>query len=99
MKRILFYIIVLITGDSLVSCKKDFLDLTPLNNISQENVWQNGSLIRAFVNNVYNGIESGIALTVDNMNGPMSVITDEARSAYTVATSNTTIITGSYSTS
>lgn len=81
----------------LNSCKKDFLSLTPLNSISDEDVWKNAGLMRLFVNNVYNGIEPGIALTCDNMNAPISVITDEARSAYVGATANTTIITGSYS--
>lgn len=98
MKRI-FLLIVFAGTLVLVSCKKSFLDLKPLNNISEENVWKNASLIRAFVTNIYNGIEPGIALTCDNMNGPIAIITDEARSAYTVATSNTTIITGAYSTS
>lgn len=99
MKRFLILIIggVLFWGVS--SCKKEFLNLTPLDSISDQNVWQNAELMRMFVNNMYNGIESGIALTCDNMNAPMAVMTDEARSAYVGSTANTTMITGSYSTS
>lgn len=99
MNRFLIFILgaILLWGGS--SCKKEFLSLTPLNSISDQDVWRNAQLMRMFVNNMYNGVESGIALTCDNMNGPMAVMTDEARSAYVGSTANTTLITGSYSTS
>lgn len=98
MKRLLYLVISFLSIGVLDSCNKEFLQLTPLNSISDENVWKDASLMRFYVNNLYNGIESGIALTCDNMNAPIAVISDEARSAYVGATANTTLITGSYST-
>ncbi len=99
MKRMIFLLLAFTGIFGLDSCKKDFLSLTPLNSISDENVWKNAGLMRLFVNNAYNGIEPGIALTCDNMNAPIAVMTDEARSAYVGSTANTTLITGSYATS
>ena len=55
-------------------------------------------LMRLYVNGVYRGIESGIELGCDNYQAAISVMTDEARCAYVPAISNTTLITGSYST-
>lgn len=98
MKRIIILLIGFFGIATFPSCKQDFLNLSPLNSISDQDVWKNASLMRLFVNNVYNGVESGIALTCDNMNAPMAVMTDEARSAYVGSTANTTLITGSYST-
>ncbi len=60
MKRIQ-YIIVLISFPllTLISCKKDFMNLTPLGSIGSETVWQDGSLSTAFVTNIYNGLGTG----------------------------------------
>jgi hypothetical protein len=41
------------------SCKKDFLDLTPLGQIASETTWGDGPLSTAFVTNLYNGFGAG----------------------------------------
>ncbi len=41
------------------SCKKDFLNTTPLNTISSELTWTDASLSEAFVTNIYNGLGNG----------------------------------------
>jgi hypothetical protein len=80
------------------ACKKSYLDLPPLNYISANDVWKSADLMRLYVNGLYRRIESGIQIMCDNSAGPMSVITDEARSAYIGATANTEIIRGLYTT-
>lgn len=61
MKRIINYIIFLLVlpAVTLVSCKKDFLDLSPLGEISSEATWKDGPLSTAFVTNLYNGFGPG----------------------------------------
>lgn len=96
MKKLLLNLfIILMIG--VISCKKDFLDLAPLNYISDNDVWKDEALIRLYVNGVYRGVESGMEVGVDNYNATLSVLTDEARCAYFPAISNTTLITGLYS--
>ncbi|MCF0058129.1 RagB/SusD family nutrient uptake outer membrane protein [Dyadobacter sp. CY356] len=43
----------------LVSCDTDFLDTTPLTEISSELVWKDGALSEAFVTEIYNGLQQG----------------------------------------
>jgi len=43
----------------LASCKKDFLNTTPLTSISSEVTWTDGALSEAFVTNIYNGFGNG----------------------------------------
>ncbi len=45
--------ILLLTG-MVTSCKKDFLDTQPLDQVSSNLVWNDGALATAFVNGVYN---------------------------------------------
>lgn len=42
-----------------VSCKKDFLNVEPLDRISSEATWKDGPLSTAFVTNLYNGFGAG----------------------------------------
>lgn len=44
---------------SMYSCKKDFLNLTPLGEISSDATWKDGPLSAAFVTNIYNGFGPG----------------------------------------
>lgn len=43
----------------LVSCKRDFLELDPLGSIGSSATWADGPLSEAFVNNLYNGFNTG----------------------------------------
>ena len=43
----------------LVSCDTDFLDTTPLTEISADLVWKDGALSEAFVTEIYNGLQQG----------------------------------------
>ncbi|MDO9376141.1 MAG: RagB/SusD family nutrient uptake outer membrane protein [Ferruginibacter sp.] len=58
MKRNLKYLPVLLAL-VIVSCKKDFLDVSPLGEISSEATWKDGPLSTAFVTNIYNGLGAG----------------------------------------
>ena len=53
--------ILIITGlvSIISSCKKDFLDTVPLDQISSAVVWTDGPLAEAFVNEIYNGLGIG----------------------------------------
>lgn len=55
------YIIFLVAGMLTVmsSCKKDFLDKTPLDAISEDAVWSDPNLVNSFVNARYNQIGHG----------------------------------------
>jgi len=43
----------------VISCKKDFMDVTPPDKISSELVWNDAALAQAFVNDIYNGLGNG----------------------------------------
>ncbi|MGZ3871321.1 MAG: RagB/SusD family nutrient uptake outer membrane protein [Mucilaginibacter sp.] len=52
-------IITVISGALLTSCKKDFLNTTPLNQASAETTWADPNLSEAFVTELYNGLYEG----------------------------------------
>ncbi|MEP3570742.1 MAG: RagB/SusD family nutrient uptake outer membrane protein, partial [Flavobacteriaceae bacterium] len=68
MRKILLYIIV---GLSTYACSDDILDIPPQDRISEAAVWSDAALIRAYHNQIYNGI--------DHAKGPnpMAKATDE----------------------
>jgi hypothetical protein len=43
----------------IISCKKDFLNVDPLGQISSDATWKDGPLATAFVTNIYNGFSNG----------------------------------------
>ena len=47
------FIVILFAG-GITSCKRDFLDTQPLDQVSSNLVWNDGALATAFVNGVYN---------------------------------------------
>ena len=61
MKKIIIYNLSILTSLLLflVSCKKDFLNTTPLTSISSAVTWTDGSLAEAFVTNIYRGLGNG----------------------------------------
>ncbi|MEP6749747.1 MAG: RagB/SusD family nutrient uptake outer membrane protein [Bacteroidota bacterium] len=61
MKKITIYKLGVFLGLSVLagSCKKAFLDTTPLTSISSAVTWTDGSLSEAFVTNIYNGLGNG----------------------------------------
>jgi len=58
MKRKIIY---MLAGATIVlaSCKKDFLNTTPLTSISSAVTWTDGALSEAFVTDIYNGLQNG----------------------------------------
>lgn len=61
MKKILYIISIIVISTNFISCKKSFLDLSPLDQFSAGDVWDgsDASLIQAFVNNIYLGLPGG----------------------------------------
>lgn len=61
MKRKLkyFYLLLTLPVFFAVSCKRDFLELSPLGQIASDATWKDGPLSTAFVTNLYNGLGTG----------------------------------------
>lgn len=61
MKKIsqIFIIAFLLVGTMLTSCKKEFLDTKPLDQIEADLAWKDPALAEAFVNGIYNGLFEG----------------------------------------
>ena len=70
MKKIIA--IVTIFSIVLASCKKDVLDITPLDRVSENAVWSDESLIKAYHNELYSAIPHGFYIHM------YSKYTDEA---------------------
>ncbi|MBF9252265.1 RagB/SusD family nutrient uptake outer membrane protein [Pontibacter sp. 172403-2] len=64
--------IFLILSSVLFSCKKDILEIDPLDRIAENAVWADENLIRAYHNELYNGIPHGFYIHM------YSKYTDEA---------------------
>jgi hypothetical protein len=56
MKRLYYIFLSLLLVGSAISCKKDFLDVLPLDKYSDEAVWKDPALVQTFANNIYLGI-------------------------------------------
>ncbi len=100
MNKILFFSIITL---GLFACSKDFLNTKPLGEVSSEDVWKDGALTSAFVNEIYNGLGNGgfdeqmLASLTDE-----AVFTHTGRSINTVnegslSPSNTGWVSGTYS--
>ena len=61
MKKTRIYNLVIAAGILLflASCKKDFLNTSPLTSIPSAATWADGNLAEAFVTNAYNGLGNG----------------------------------------
>lgn len=61
MKKKTFLIIgaVCISLWTITACNQDFLNTKPLDQVSSEDVWKDGSLAEAFVTEIYNGLGNG----------------------------------------
>src|ERR1700743_1326579 len=53
-------IVTIVSGDLLTSCKKDFLNTTPLNQPSADLTWSDPNLSESYVTDLYNGLGSGV---------------------------------------
>lgn len=53
------FLIFLISTGLFFSCKKDFLNTQPLTEVPGSDVWSDGALSAAFVNEIYNGLGNG----------------------------------------
>lgn len=54
-------IIILIAGVLLGSCKKNVLDITPTDRISEATIWTDPTLPQLFINGLYNALQSGFS--------------------------------------
>lgn len=79
-----YYILTVIAVFITASCKKDFLDVKPLDKFSDEAVWKDPALIQTFVNNIYLGIPHGFS------NIMMSSMVDETTYNADFGSSNVT---------
>jgi hypothetical protein len=84
MKRIYYLILTAAMVTAAVSCKKDFLSISPLDKYSDDAVWKDPSLAQTFVNNIYLGIPHGFS------NIMMSSIVDETMYNADFGSSNVT---------
>jgi hypothetical protein len=85
-KRIVCYAATFIILAGISSCKKDFMNLQPLDKFSDEAVWNDPALIQTFINNIYLGIPHGFS------NIMMSSIVDETMYNADFGTSNATMV-------
>lgn len=69
---------------SVVGCKKDFMNLQPLDKYSDEAVWKDPALVQTFVNNIYLGVPHGFS------NIMMSSMVDESMYNADFGSSNVT---------
>jgi starch-binding outer membrane protein, SusD/RagB family len=69
MKKLVIFLAIL----SCISCKKGILDIQPLDRISEEAVWKDENLIKAYQSELYNSINHGFG-----SHGMLSKHTDEA---------------------
>ena len=53
-------IITIVSGALLTSCKKDFLNTTPLNQPAAATTWADPNLSESYVTELYNGLASGV---------------------------------------
>lgn len=84
MKSIVKIIIAFAVAVSIGSCNKDFMNLQPSDQFSDEAVWQDPALIQTFVNNIYLGVPHGFS------NIMMSSIVDETMYNADFGSSNVT---------
>lgn len=84
MKRLFNIILLAAVVLSTASCKKDFLDIAPLDKYSDEQVWKDPALAQTFVNNIYLGVPHGFS------NIMMSSMVDETTYNADFGSSNVT---------
>jgi starch-binding outer membrane protein, SusD/RagB family len=91
MKRYKHILLILLFTGSF-SCKKNFLDLQPLDKYSDEAVWEDPALVATFVNNIYLGIPFPFSTLM------VSSFVDESMAVWDWESSNVTksLITPSY---
>ena len=87
---IIFPLIVLLTASA---CQKHFLDNAPLTQYSDDNVWQDSSLITRFVDNIYGNIISNYDFAG---NGLLASITDESKLNFPSGYTDDLVNTGQY---
>ena len=83
MKR-LYYIMLVAIVAGATACKKDFMNVQPLDKYSDEAVWKDPALVQTFVNNIYLGIPHGFS------NIMMSSMVDETSYNADFGSSNVT---------
>ena len=84
MKKIKFIMAIVLISFGIASCKKDFLNKTPLDKFGEDAVWGDPALAQSFVNNIYFGIPHGFS------NIMMSSMVDETSYNADFGSSNVT---------
>lgn len=79
MKKI---ILILIACFTLGSCKKDVLDITPTDRLSETAIWNDASLPQLFINAQYNALQSGFGSHKDNAVYDIQYFCDDSYSQY-----------------
>lgn len=92
MKKIVYILASVFILVNITSCDKEFLDKKPLDQYSEEVVWNDPALIETFVNNIYFGLPH------EFYNIMLSSFTDETMVVWDVESSNVTksLVTPSY---
>jgi hypothetical protein len=84
MKRIFYFILSAAMVMSAASCKKDFLNVKPVDRYTDDQVWKDPAVAQTFVNNIYLGIPHGFS------NIMMSSLVDETTYNADFGSSNVT---------
>ncbi|MEH6406534.1 MAG: RagB/SusD family nutrient uptake outer membrane protein [Leeuwenhoekiella sp.] len=58
-QRITIYFLAVLTFMSITGCNDDFVNITPLSEVSEESVWSDEGLATAAVTGIYNGLGAG----------------------------------------
>lgn len=61
MKKLFAYLSITIVLAASSSCKKDFLNVDPVDQFSDAAVWNDAALIQTFINNIYSGVPHGFS--------------------------------------
>ncbi len=92
MKKILYSFTVACILANVTSCQDDYLEKKPLDQFSEDAVWNDPALVETFVNNIYFGIPHGYNVLM------LSTLVDESMAVWDWETSNVTksLVTPSY---
>ncbi|GAA3571358.1 RagB/SusD family nutrient uptake outer membrane protein [Snuella lapsa] len=93
MKKIIYSLFIIL---GLTACDKDFLDRTPLDQISSSDVYNDEALAQAYINNTMGRLPFGIHGSAGYGQFPcmLASITDEARAKSGWVQNNTVVIKG-----
>ncbi len=89
MKTIKYFLFFLLLG-CLTSCQQGFLDKQPLDQYSEDNLWNDLGLVEVFVNDIYAGIPHGYSWRT------LSTFVDESMERFESSDITNSLVTPSY---